>query len=181
MTEHNTQQGRAAEAWRELAAYLRAHWREVVASGQFDLSKVFGAGTAARALDVHLYFLGLFAAKLRADAVPVDTGSFERALAARAPHPEVSLLVATSDALPGRLVAWDAEVSVLKQGEVVWSALWVHWEHPLAVKICYVKSGAPVRLPEGFPWHPTRQRKIVKLSPFKGDTTPLTARRDLRI
>jgi hypothetical protein len=53
--------------------------------------------------------------------------------------------------------------------------------NPLAIKVCYLKSGAPVREPEGYPWHPTRQRKIVKLSPYKGDTRPLVARRDLRI
>jgi hypothetical protein len=51
----------------------------------------------------------------------------------------------------------------------------------VAVKICYLKGGAPVREPAGFPWHPTRQRKIVKLSPYKGDIEPQVARRDLRI
>jgi hypothetical protein len=44
-----------------------------------------------------------------------------------------------------------------------------------------LKAGAPVREPPGFPWHPMRQRKLVKLSPYKGDTEPLVARRDLRI
>ena len=76
---------------------------------------------------------------------------------------------------------WDAAVSVLRQGEEVWSAMWVHWEHPIAAKACYVKNGAPVRPPQGFPWHPLRQRKIVKLSPFKGDARQLVARRDLRV
>jgi hypothetical protein len=53
--------------------------------------------------------------------------------------------------------------------------------HPVGIKICYLKAGAPVREPPGFPWHPTRQRKLVKLSPYKGDTEPLVARRDLTI
>ncbi len=181
MNEHNTNHRPERDAWRRLAAYLRANWREVSARGQFDLSKIFGGEAAARAIDVHLYFIGVFADKLRADGVDVDLETFERALELGVPHPEVSLLVANSGARPGQLVAWDAEVSVLAQGAEVWTAMWVHWEHPIAVKMCYAKSGAPVRLPEGSPWHPTRQRKIVKLSPFKGNAEPLVARRDLRI
>jgi hypothetical protein len=168
-------------AWRRLADTLRPNWRDVTSRGQFDLSKSFGSEAPARAIDVHLHFVGLLAAKLRADALNVDLESFERALDARTPHPDVSLLIANSNAAPGNLVLWDASVSVLRQGEEVLSAMWVHWEHPIAVKVCYVKAGAPVRTPEGFPWHPSRQRKIVKLSPFKGDTQPLVARRDLRM
>jgi hypothetical protein len=61
------------------------------------------------------------------------------------------------------------------------SAVWMNLVHPVGIKICYLKAGAPVREPPGFPWHPTRQRKLVKLSPYKGDTEPLVARRDLRI
>jgi hypothetical protein len=181
MSEHDTTHRPFEDAWRRLAADLRANWRDVTSRGQFDLSKTFGAEAPARAIDVHLYFVGLLAARLRTDGVRVDLEPFERALRARKPHPDVSLLIANSYAPPGKLVLWDAAVSVLAQGEEVWSAMWVHWEHPIAVKTCYVKTGAPVRTPEGFPWHPSRQRKIVKLSPFKGDAQPLVSRRDLRI
>jgi len=63
----------------------------------------------------------------------------------------------------------------------VYSAVWTHLVHPVAVKVCYLKHGAPVLAPPGAPWHPLRQRKIVKLSPYKGDAEPQVARRDLRI
>jgi hypothetical protein len=170
-----------AEAWRQLSAYLLTHWPDICARGSVDLSKAFPGDVAHRSLQVHLYFVNLFARKLLADGVAVDLAPFVAALRDSMPHPEVTLLVADSRAGPRRLKSYDFEVSVLRSGEEVQSALWMHCAPPVAVKICYVKRGAPVREPEGHPWHPSRQRKIVKLSPFKGDTQPLVARRDLRI
>lgn len=70
---------------------------------------------------------------------------------------------------------------MLRHGEEVYSALWMYLVYPVAIKLCYLKEGAPVRAPDGFPWHPARQRKLIKISPYKGDTQPLVPRRDLRI
>ncbi len=169
------------EAWGKLSSYLHAHWREITARGSFDLSKVFGADTGAQSVRVQLHFVKLLGRKLLADGIRVDLASFAKSLTAGTAHPEVTLLVTSSLVPAGRMLSHESEVSVLRNGEEVLSAVWMHLLHPVGVKICYVKAGAPVREPPGYPWHPTRQKKIVKLSPYKGDTTPLVARRDLRI
>ena len=167
-------------AWQQLSRHLRSQWRDIVARGSFDLSKAFPRDAPGGALDVHLAFVQRLAARLQREGIAVEPTTFAAALLERRAHPEVVLLIANAGA-EGRLLLHDSEVSLLRSGEEVQSALWVHLEHPVAVKVCWLKAGAPVREPEGFPWHPTRQRKIVKLSPYKGDTQPLVARRDLRI
>lgn len=168
-------------AWQRLAAYLRAHWGDITARGSFDLSRLPGASTADHALEIHLFFVHRLADRLLAERIAVDLTRFADSLRTRVPHPEVVLLLANAQARAGALLLHAADVSVLRSADEVQSALWTHLAHPVAVKVCYLKSGAPVRAPDGFPWHPTRQRKIVKISPYKGDAQPLVARRDLRI
>jgi hypothetical protein len=169
------------EAWRRLSSYLHANWRDITARGSFDLSKVFGAETAKQAIRVQLYFVRAFGCKLLEDGIRVDLESFSEALMAGTTHPEVTLLVTSSLVPAGQMLSYESDVSVLRNGDEVYSAVWMNLVHPVGIKICYLKAGAPVREPPGFPWHPTRQRKLVKLSPYKGDTEPLVARRDLRI
>ena len=178
---HETRVRSYAAAWQRLSTHLQANWRDISKRGQFDLSRVFADGTAVRALEVHLHFVELLGCQLRRQQLRVDLEPFAAALRNTTPHPEVTLLIADATVRSGRLVSHASEVSVLRRDDEVYSALWTHLQHPLAVKICYLKRGAPVREPEGFPWHPSRQRKIVKLSPYKGDTQPLIARRDLQI
>lgn len=169
------------QAWRRLAGYLRVNWRTITTRGSFDLSAVFPGAVEAQAVNVHLHFVRQLGERLRAESVAVDLATFSRALLGRRPHPEVTVSVADSNTPAGKLLSHDPAVSLLRQGEEVYSAVWTHLAHPIAMKVCYLKSGAPVREPEGFPWHPHRQRKIVKLSPYKSDAQPRVARRDLRI
>jgi hypothetical protein len=169
------------DAWRRLSTYLQANWKDLVGRGQFDLTKIFGPETAIQAVNVQLFFVMQLGCKLNAARIAVDLTSLSAALTSRIAHPDITLLVANCSAASGRFVSYDSEVSLLRDGETVLSALWTYLAYPVAIKVCYVKAGAPVREPEGFPWHPTRQRKIVKLSPYRGDTQPLVARRDLRI
>lgn len=169
------------EAWRRLSSYLHANWREITARGSFDLSKVFGNETAKQAIRVQLHFVKVLGCKLLEDGIRVDLETFSEALMAGTAHPDVTLLVTSSLVPAGRMLSHESDVSVLRDGDEVYSAVWMNLVHPVGIKICYLKAGAPVREPPGFPWHPTRQKKIVKLSPFKGDTQPLVARRDLRI
>lgn len=168
-------------AWRELSVYLAAHWNEITRRGNVDLTKAFKRYTAEQAVDVHLYFVKLLGCELVSQNVAIDVKSFSAALIDRTPHPEVTVLMASCAAQPGKLMSYSSEVSLLKSGSEVQSALWAYLVSPMAFKICYLKADVPVREPDGFPWHPARQRKIVKLSPYKGDTQPLVARRDLRI
>lgn len=169
------------EAWQRLSYYLHANWVEITGRGSFDLSKPFAGEAATHALDVHLFFVKILGCKLQADKIQVDLASFSAALLDRTPHPEVTLLIANSNVPAGQFLFYESDVSVLRNGDEVYSAVWMYLVHPVAIKVCYLKDGAPVREPVGFPWHPNRQRKIVKISPYKGDTQALVARRDLRI
>jgi hypothetical protein len=170
------------DGWNELSRYLQRHWKDITLRGSFDLSKVFTAHTAIAAANVQLFFVKVLGSRLNADNVAVDLSTFAAAVLSGQPHPEVTLLVADGNVPQGKLYSLDSEVSVLRSGDEVQSALWVYLVHPVAIKICYLKANAPVVAPAGaHPWHPTRQRKLVKLSPYKGDTQPSVARRDLRI
>ena len=169
------------QSWNVLARYLHANWKEITKRGNFDLVKVFGAGASAGATQTHLHFVKLLGCKLFADNINVDLSSFSTALTEGRPHADITLLVAHGATEGGKLLYYDTEVSVLKRDDEVYSAVWTSLSPPVAVKTCYLVSSAPVMEPDGFPWHPTRQRKIVKLSPYKGDTRPVHARRDLRM
>lgn len=169
------------EAWQTLSRYLHAHWRDITVRGSFDLTKVFAGDAPARAIETQLFFVLRLAERLRAEGIAIDLESFSGALHQGTAHPEVTLLVANALVSSGRLRLHDSGVSVLRSGDEVQSALWTHLAHPVAIKVCYLRTGAPVRAPDGFPWHPSRQRKIVKISPYEGDTQPTVARRDLRI
>jgi hypothetical protein len=160
---------------------LHRHWTDITKRGSFDLWQVFAGKSPSAAVNVHLHFVMRLGHQLQTDGIGVDLNSFSSALLTGTAHPEVTLLVASTQVPTGRFVSHTAGVSVLRGGNDVHSALWTHLVHPIAIKVCYLRTGAPVRAPEGHPWHPLRQRKIVKLSPYKGDTQPLIARRDLRI
>ena len=168
-------------AWDVLSAYLMRHWKDIVRRGSFDLSHALGGDAPIGARQTHLFFVKLLGSKLRTDRVRVDLARFADALITGIPHPEVTLLIADCTAEGRRLLYYDADVSVLKRDDEIYSAVWMHLAFPVAVKVCYLAQAAPVQPPEGFPWHPTRQRKIVKLSPYRGDTRPIHARRDLRL
>ncbi|MGA2777323.1 MAG: hypothetical protein ABSF94_07175 [Steroidobacteraceae bacterium] len=105
-----------------------------------------------------------------------------RALLAGREHPDISLFV-TDARMPGvSMHLINSEVRVLcNQAGEVHSALWTYLEHPIAIKINYLKPGAPLQPPPGTPWHPTRQRKIVMLSPYAGDAGPTAGPQGLRI
>jgi hypothetical protein len=168
-------------AWHALYRYLADHWKDIVQRGSFDLSQAFGPNASATALHAHLFFVKLLGAKLVADHVNVDVSSFADALRQGLPHPEITLLIADCTTQRGQLRYYQSDVSVLGRDEAVYSAVWMTLAYPVAVKVCYLQRAAPVLEPEGHPWHPTRQRKIVKLSPYKGDTRSVHARRDLRL
>jgi hypothetical protein len=170
-----------AVAWQTLSRYLQAEWRWVTARSAFDLSKAFSSPGSA-AIAVHLFFVKVLGSKLSNDRIDCDLRSFSAALLGGLAHPEVTLRIANVHIPAGRLQSYDSELSLLQTGAEVLSATWTYLAHPIAVKICYIKAGAPVQAPpDAHPWHPTRQRKLVKLSPYKGDTQSTFARRDLRI
>jgi hypothetical protein len=171
-----------ALAWQTLAEYLLAHWESTAKLGRFDLSKAFPGNARGGALFVHLHFLKLLACRLRAVDAPLDLASFAAALQKGRAHPDVTLLVADARVAPRTLLLHDAEVRLLcNQDGAVQSARWTELRHPIAIKVSYLKPGAPLRPAPGEPWHPERQRKLVRLSPYVGEATPLAGIQGLRI
>jgi hypothetical protein len=171
-----------ARAWQTLAEYLLAHWDTIRKLGRFDLTKAFPGDARAGALAVHLHFLTVLACRLRSSAVPLDLESFAHSLRTRRAHPDVSLLVADARAAPQTLLLHDAEVRLLRnQDGAVQSARWTELRHPIAIKVSYLKPGAPLRPAPGEPWHPDRQRRLVRLSPYLGEASPLAGIQGLRI
>ena len=160
-------------AWERLSAHLLANWMTIVKRGRFDLSKPFPGGTRAAALNVHLFFVKLLGCKLHADAVPIDLATFSNALLTGTAHPEVTITIARS-AFGGNdgVLMYDSEVHTMKnQAGDLDGALWLYLVHPVAVKVGYIKAGAPLHV-VGHSWHPSRPGKIVKLSPYSGATEP---------
>jgi hypothetical protein len=133
-------------------------------------------------LHVHLYFVAALGARLAADAVELDLEPFMSALIERRPHADVSLLVADARVDRGSLRLYDSDLHLLRnQGGAVHSALWYHLAHPVTIKVNYLKPGAPLCPPPGHPWHPVRQRKLVMLSPYRGEATRRDTLQSLRI
>jgi hypothetical protein len=164
-------------AWGALSKYLQSNWSSIIRAGRFDLSKPFPTNRGAAAINVHLYFVKVFGCKLFADNIPIDLSDFSRSLIEARPHPQISLFVADGRIATGQLLAYDSEVHCLRnEHDKIDSALWVYLVHPVAIKVNYLNAAAPLSHPEGYPWHPTRQRKIVRLSPYMGDSEPIAGR-----
>ena len=53
-------------------------------------------------------------------------GSFSKALMVGTAHPEVTLLVTSSLVPTGQLLSYEADVSVLRNGDEVYSAVWMN-------------------------------------------------------
>jgi hypothetical protein len=171
-----------ALAWQALAEYLRTHWDPICKLGRFDLTKCFPADARLGALFVHLHFLKVLACRLRAHDVPLALDSFAAALRAGRAHADVSLLVADARAAPQKLLLHDAEPRLLcNQDGAVQCVRWTELRHPVAVKVSYLKPGAALRPAPGEPWHPGRQRKLVRLSPYVGEATALAGIQGLRL
>ncbi len=169
-------------SWKVLHSHLTAQWANIVKLGRFDLSKAFPQDARIGALHVHLYFVAALGARLAADSVSLDLAPFVRALLERRPHADVSLFVADARVDPGSLRLYDADLHLLRnQDDAVHSALWYHLAHPVTVKVNYLKPGAPLCPPPGHPWHPVRQRKLVMLSPYRGEATRRDTLQSLRI
>jgi hypothetical protein len=162
--------------------YLLSHWEMIRKLGRFDLSKPFPGDARTGALLVHLHFVKLLACKLHTNDVPLPLESFAVALQTRRAHADVTLRIADVRVAPGRLLLHDAEVRLLcNQDGAVQSARWTELRQPIAIKVNYLQHGAPLLPPPGEAWHPDRQRKVVRLSPYVGEATALAGIQGLRI
>ena len=68
---------------------------------------------------------------------------------------------------------YDSDVDTLtdKKSQELHSALWMYNVCPVAIKVAYIKQGAPLHAPR-YPWYPDRPSKIVKLGPYHGSIEP---------
>lgn len=160
-------------AWERLSEYLFTNWQMIAKRGSFDLSKPFPGGTRVAALNVHLFFVKLFGCKLHAESKVVDMAPFSKALLTGTAHDDVSITIAHSLVDDRRVLMYDSEVYTMTEkgsGEMH-GAVWLYLVYHVAVKIHYIKAGTRLHA-VGYPWHPSRPRKVVKLSPYTGATEP---------
>jgi hypothetical protein len=160
-------------AWETLSKYLRSNWPGIVRRGRFDLSKPFPGSSRKSALYVHLFFVKLFGCKVAEEKAPIDLTALSRALLAETPHPEIVLQIADCDPSGGLAVAYETELNTMRDrssGEIH-GVTWGYLIHPVAVKVSWIKAGAPLHTP-GWEWHPSAPGKVVKLGPYMGTTEP---------
>lgn len=159
-------------AWERLSAYLLGNWSVILKRRSFDLSKPFPGGTRVAALNVHLFFVKLLGCKPIAAAVPVNVASFAKALTTGTARPVVVITIAHSAIVDRRLLMHDSEVHTMRtQAGDLHGALWLYLVNPVAVKVAWIKADARLHVP-GYPWHPSRPGKSIKLSPYLGATEP---------
>ncbi len=159
-------------AWETLSAYMQANWPVLVKRGSFDLSKAFPGGTRAAALNVHLFFVKLLGCKLHEGSAPVDLAPFSQALLKGSPHPGVAIKIADTDLGEGRMMLYDSAVHArLSPAGELHGAVWSYQFRRVLVTVMYIKAGASLKM-VGYPWHPSRPSKIVKLSPDVGSSEP---------
>lgn len=160
------------EAWALLSQSLTSNWQTIRASGRFNLKRPFPKDTQAFAVDVHLFFLKHFGLKILEENVQLDLTSFADALCNRTPHPEITLYVAEA---PRNVLAWNTTVFTWtgEKSKRVAGATWWYIIAPIAIKVVYILSGAPLMQAAGNPWHPTTRRRIIYLSPLAGIAEPV--------
>jgi hypothetical protein len=170
---NNVGTSRYDEAWRMLSEYLHGAWPEIRRADQFDLSAPFGQETGAQLVRLHLYFVKIFGCKLLEDSVPFDLHSLAEALVNGRPHPDIGLNFADSPFADGEAIAYQSDVNTMGNGcGELHGLIWLYLIHPVAVKVSYIKSGAPLYVP-GDRWHPLSGKTMIRLSPFKGGTEPI--------
>lgn len=160
-------------AWETLSKYLHSNWPGIVRRGRFDLSKPFPGGTRKAALHVHLFFLKLFGCKIADEQPTIDLSAFSSTLLSETPHPEIVLQIANCDSNSRLAIAYETDLYTMRDrssGELN-GLTWAYLIHPVAVKINWIKAGAPLHTP-GWEWHPSAPGKIVKLGPYMGTTEP---------
>lgn len=172
---NHTRTQRYDRAWECLSDYVRANWREIRERGSLDLAVPFGnAVERERAtLDVHLYFLKLFGCKVVQDQEPIDLPTLAACLMNRQAHPEISLYVANGSR-DRQILTFESDVYKMwhQAPRRLDGALWGYLVRPIAVKVCLIRTGAPLYSP-GHPWHPSRPRRFVRLSPYREAIEPI--------
>lgn len=149
---------------------MRDHFPVIRRNGRFDLSNVFPGSSRASALNVHLYFVKLFGCKVIDDRAPSDVASLSAALMFGAPHPEISLQI--SAAPDANIVMAESNVyKMWNERRELHGAHWMYVAPPVAVKVCYIKAGAPLFC-AGSQWHPSKGGKTIKLSPYTSEIQP---------
>ena len=139
----------------------------------FDLSRPFPGGTRAASLNAHLFFVKALGCKLHDEGKAVDLAPFSKALLTGTPHAEVSLTVANSVLGNSGVLMYDSDIYTMteKSSGEMHGVAWLYLVHHVAVKVHYIKSGATLHS-VGYPWHPSRPSKLVRLSPYRGATEP---------
>lgn len=158
-------------AWETLSEYLHSNWPSIVRRGRFTLSKAFPGRSANAALKVHLYFLKLFGCKIYEDKMPIELSSFSKALLTEEAHPEIVLQIADCNGDRETAVAYETEIYTMRDrltGELH-GATWAYLIFPVAVKVSWIKAGAPLYTP-GWAWRPSAHIKVVRLAPYMGAT-----------
>jgi hypothetical protein len=156
-------------AWERLSEYIRANWREIRRRRSLDLTVPFPGALESGALNVHLFFLKLFGCKAVQDREPIDISTLATCLMDNKAHPEISLYVANSASRTRGILAFESDVYKMwhQAPRRLDGALWSYVVPPIAVKVCYIRTGAPL-FSRGHPWHPSQRRQFVRLSPYQG-------------
>lgn len=162
-------------AWERLYDYIRSSWVEIRMRGSLDLAVPFGNAVERQsaALDVHLFFLKLFGCKIVQDQEPIDVSTIAACILTRQAHPEISLYLANGWR-DRRILAFESDVYKMwhRVPRRLDGALWGYVVRPIAVKVCLIRIGVPL-YSSGYPWHPSRPRQFLRLSPYRGAIEPI--------
>jgi hypothetical protein len=107
------------------------------------------------------------------DHEPIDVSYLATCIMTRQSHPEISLYMANGSRVRG-VFAFESDVYKMwhREPHRLDGALWGYVVRPIAVKVCYIRTGTPLFSP-GYPWHPSRPRRFVRLSPYWGTVEPI--------
>jgi hypothetical protein len=101
------------------------------------------------------FFLKSFGCKVIESALPIDLTRLSSALLSGTAHPEIVLQIADCNVSRGSFVAYETEIHTMREkatGELH-GATWTYMIHPVAVKVSYIKAGAPLHT-TGWEWGP---------------------------
>jgi hypothetical protein len=151
-------------AWAALSVYLRSK-PKIRGGDRIDLGKVFPRAVHRSMLQVHLFFVKLFGCAVVENSLPVDIGSFSKAILNVTAHPNVHLAV--SPYIDG-IASGSAGYSDLDTAQLNGRIVYATWQYILdrfSMRIMYAE---PTEHRKGLidSWHPSTIRKCLRVSTF---------------
>ena len=151
-------------AWEVLSTHLRS--KPKIRGGDWlDLGRIFPGVVHRSVLRVHLFFVKLFGCLIVENSIPLDVGSFSRAILNNTAHPKVHLAVSPyTDGIASGCAGY-SDLDTAQLNGCIAYATWQYILDRFSIRVMYAE---PTEHRKGLidSWHPSTIRKCLRVSSF---------------